>query len=56
MAVLTTHGGACRAGVPFGYIKTVTETHVPVVKMFCVILLPVVVAWTAGWQIGTRPI
>ena len=39
MAVLTTHGGTCRAGVPVGYIKTASETHVPVVKMFCVILL-----------------
>ena len=39
MAVLTTHGGACRDGVPVGYIKTATETHVPVVNFFCLILL-----------------
>ena len=39
MAALTAHGEACRAGVLVGYIKAATETNIPVVKVFCVILL-----------------
>ena len=39
MSVPTTHGGACLAGVPDGNIKAATDTHVPVIEVFVVILL-----------------
>ena len=39
MSVLTTYGGACPTGVPDGNIKAATDTHVPVVEVFVVILV-----------------